>query len=239
MSNKLIKNETAVDRGKRIKFLRLKIAAMSGEVFAEHCQLSRGTITNWETGKGKTGLSEKGARQIVYAMQRIGIACTIAWLLNDDGDIPKIIDQSKLSRLHYPIAKNNPLNHVAESNYRQVESFLDEITFFKEKHTAHLLYTFEDESMEPIFHKNDCVGGPRFLPSQFKLLASNICIVLLQPDRLIVRKVRLEGAEMSLMSLYVINPEMMLEHPPMSCVPIDSIVALAPVTRVWRDLKNS
>lgn len=238
MSNKSIENAIAIERGKRVRFLRSYIAAMTGEEFAEYCGLARGTITNWETGKGKTGLTEKGAKQIVQAMQNIGIACTVIWLLHGIGDIPKILDQGKLSRLHYPMSEGSRSGRVCDSDFYDHEDFEEEVALFKKRYPEHLLYTLKDESMVPIYHAHDCVGGPRLLTNQFELVQSSICIILLQSDQCFVRRVRLEGPSSDTMSFYVVNAEMALEHPPLSRVPIESIVGLAPVTRVWRNIKN-
>jgi transcriptional regulator with XRE-family HTH domain len=238
MSNQSTKNTIAVERGKRVRFLRSYIAAMTGEEFAEYCGLARGTITNWERGKGKAGLTEKGAKQIVQVMGSIGIACTVAWLLDGKGDIPKITDQNKLSRLHYPMPSVSHSGRVSESGY-EYEHFLEEVALFKERYPAHLLYTFQDESMAPIYHTQDCVGGPKLLLNQFGLAQSRICIVLLQSNEFFVRRVRLEGLQPKAMSFYVVNAETALEHPPMSSVPIESIIALAPICRMWRNIEDS
>jgi transcriptional regulator with XRE-family HTH domain len=236
MSNKLAKSMIAAERGARVRFIRVRIVAMTGQDFARQCGLTRGTITNWETGKGKTGLTKKGATQIIQAINAIGIACSVEWLLHGAGIPPKIVDQNKLARLHYPSGYTNKLNHINEPSTYNSRGFGEEVALFKKRYPMHLLHTIQDESMAPLYHMNDCVGGPRLAPEQFKFAQSKICIILLQPDQILVRRVRVEGAQVETMSFYVLNAEAALEYPPLSHVPIASVIALAPITRLWRSI---
>jgi hypothetical protein len=172
-------------------------------------------------------------------MKAIGIACTSVWLLHGIGDAPKIIDQTKLSRLHYPIPEASQAGRVCDTSFHNDEDFIEEIALFKKRFPDHLLCTLPDESMAPIYHTHDCVGGPRLLPNQLGLVKSRLCIILLQSEKSFVRCVRLEGSQSEVMSFYVVNAEAALDHPPISRVPVEAIVALAPVTRVWRNMKHA
>jgi transcriptional regulator with XRE-family HTH domain len=238
MSNKLTKNLTALERGKRLKFLRESIVAMRGEKFAELCGVTRGTITNWETGKGKEGLTEKGAKQIVKCMQDIGIACSVSWLLHGIGAAPRIVDPSKLSRLYYSMELSDNQQNVCEPSLAENNSYLEEVALFKEKHLDSLLYTFQDESMVPIYRIGDCVGGVQLPFEKFKLAQGRLCIVRLKSGEEFVRRVKLECAPDAVLSFYVVHAESALKYPPLSQVPVESILALAPIIRMWRNFST-
>lgn len=233
MSNKLIKKDLKIERGQRLKFLR-DMTGMSGEKFAHHCGVARSTITGWETGAN--GLTERGARKVLEAMKKEGITCNILWLLHGVGMRPKITDQNKLSRLHYPDFKSEFEQSVQEPSLEEGMNYFEEIALFKKQYTDHLIYTLPDDSMSPIYQAYDCVGGYKLSHSQLELAQGKICIVLLKGEHApLVRRIKLEGASYDKISLYVINAEASLHYPPLYQMPMDAVIGVAPIIRMWRN----
>jgi transcriptional regulator with XRE-family HTH domain len=237
MSNKSDKIDVNIKRGQRVKFVR-NMVGMTGEQFAERCDVVRSTITGWERG-GENGLTEKGAKKIELAMEKEGISCSHLWLLHGIGSRPEIFDPSKLSRLYYPVLESNGNVAVKEPLIEASNgSFLEEIKFFEKHHPASFIYTLPDDSMLPIYQKHDCVGGLKLNYYQFELAQDKICIILLKSNPTpLLRRIKLEGHPFDSVSGYVINAEASVTCPPLYPTSIDNVIALVPVTRLWRKLE--
>jgi len=236
MSNKLNKNNIKTERAQRVKYVRelSKLTGMrSGEEFAKQCGIARSTLTGWESGTNC--LTEKGAKKIVIGLGAIGIICNNLWLLYGIGDTPKPRASNGLLGIEYPPVHETSSEKVCESLIKENEAYASEIAIFKQRYAEHLIYQLQDDSMLPLYQFKDCVGGRVIARSQLELTQGKICIVLLTSGELLVRRVKLDSTHLENISFYVINSEFSLDYPPMHQIPIEAIIALAPVIRLWRD----
>jgi DNA-binding transcriptional regulator YiaG len=220
--------EVAHLRGKRIKFVR-RITGMSMRQFAQYCHTGLTTLNGWENARN--GLTKNGARIIAESLQAQGISCSIDWLMEGKGELPKIVDQSRLLKLQYPTTLLPKVKQLREQNLGYLDENLQrEIRLFKELHPDHLLYSIADHSMEPLYHAQDIVGGIQWLGKNMEAVNQMDCIIACKEDLLMVRRVKL-GSMSDRFSLYAINPDATVEHPPLLNV---EIFSLAPIIRVWR-----
>lgn len=233
MSKKTIKSEVAVERGKRLRFLR-NITGMVTQTFGRLCGIGRTTVSSWE--QGINPLTERGAEKVVHAVRKEGIRCTTLWLLHGLGDAPRIIEQDKLSKLNYQILTPSETSSLQEEQMGYGGSDVEkEIELFKRDHPDHLVYRIKDDSMYPNYQENEWVGGVKLSPQAMDLAHGLDCIVQLKNDALLVRRIKIESLGALKLSLYAINAEVSVEHPPLRHMIASQIDALVPIIRVWRE----
>jgi DNA-binding transcriptional regulator YiaG len=233
MSNKLVKSEVALERGKRLRFVR-NITGMVTHTFGRLCGIGRTTVSSWE--QGINPLTERGAEKVVHAVRKEGIRCTTLWLLHGIGEAPKIVEQDKLSKLNYQTLTpvETPSLEEIQTSYKGSD-LEKEIELFKATYPEHLIYRIQDDSMQPIYREGEWVGGVRLSQEALDLAHGMDCIVQLKNGLLIVRRAKIESLGALKLSLYGINAEVSVEHPPMRHMIASQIVALAPIIRIWRD----
>ncbi len=236
MSNKVDNNVLKIERGKRLNYIR-SMVGMIGEKFASFCNISRTTLVRWEHGQDN-GLTEKGAQKIVKAIQSEGIDCAVIWLLHGIGMSPRIVNQNRLSRFSY--TKRNDLNILNVVNETTVietedENCNKEIQFFKHCYPNHLIFQLSDDSMFPIYQNGDFLGGIQLSAHQLSLANNKICIVLLRSNSYLIRKIKIFNDMHHKIGIYPINIEVVLEYNPILQLFAQDILALAPVTRLWRN----
>jgi transcriptional regulator with XRE-family HTH domain len=232
MSNNLNKNEVAIKRGERLRIVR-KITGMVTEPFSKLCGVGRTTISSWE--QGINSLTERGAAKVVRGVHEKGIRCTPLWLLHGVGDPPKIVDQDKLLELDYHrLVPQIPI-HLAEGmpSYKQTE-IEKEVELFKTTYSAQLIYRIQDYTMHPLYLPGDWVGGSSLSAEALDLAHDMDCIVQLKNGSLLVRRVKVESLGAVKLSLYGMNAETSVEHPPLRYLTASQITALAPIIRIWR-----
>jgi|GEM_PF-603033 len=232
MSTKLVKTEIAIERGKRLRFAR-GITGLRPQMFGFLCGIGRTTISTWE--QGLHPLTEKGADKVVRGLREEGIECTNLWLLHGIGDTPKIIDQHKLSKLNYEKLMPSFTSSVEEkSHYYDDRQFEQEIELFKSQYPKHIIYNIQDETMQPLYKVGDWIGGIELFPDQLEFAHGLDCIVRLRNGITLARRVKTSGIGGFKLSLYGINSEFIIEHPPLLYLPITQVQAIAPIVRLWR-----
>lgn len=220
----------AQERAHRLKFLR-KLARLSMKEFAERCNIGLTTINYWE--QGYSYITERGAKKVSQAMREEGIECSAIWLLSGLGAPPKITNPNKLSKINYhAIESASQIIQQENPNYSDVK-IKEELDLFQTIHPDNLFHRIDDESMMPLYCKGDIVAGKKLTGENMQLANRMDCIVEVEENKLIIRRVRIGHATNSF-DLYVINPESSLECPPLRGVKINS---LAPITRVWKSTK--
>ena len=78
------------ERGKRLRVVR-KMSGMTLSDLAQKFALGVSTIKYWECVKNQ-GLSSKGAKKIIKAMQTQGIQCSYMWLMYGVGLPPQFLE---------------------------------------------------------------------------------------------------------------------------------------------------
>jgi len=120
---------SAKARGKRLRLVR-KMSGLTLNELAEKHSLGVSTIKYWECAKNQ-GLSSKGAKKIITAMQSQGVQCSYMWLMHGIGLPPQFID------VH------------SHDNTKQV-SYIDQVTYEEEKSIAHEISLFCEKITDAI-----------------------------------------------------------------------------------------
>lgn len=226
-----IKNSAIQERAHRLKFLR-KMARLSMKEFAEHCNIGLTTINYWE--QGYSSITVRGAKKVSQAMLREGIECSPLWLLSGLGVQPKIINPSKLSKINYYSIDSAQQRIQEENSSYTDEKIKEELNLFQTIHPDNLFHHIDDESMSPLYCKGDIVAGKKLIGENMQLANRMDCIVEIEENKSIVRRVRTSSHSTNSFDLYVINSEASLEFSPLHNVKVRS---LAPITRIWKPVK--
>lgn len=207
---------SATARGSRLKFLR-QLADIKGEELAELIGVSRQTISYWENAK-LSSLSDKNAEKVIQAYNKIGIDCTIEWLLMGIGKMPSNYSAHK--------QVTNPPGYDLELAGADPTS--KEIELFCALHADSITAHVYDNSMQPVLEKGDRVGGV-WQPSY--QLVNNICIVIIENSIQIRLLKKLYGDNRAILT-YLNN-----DTEKMSTFELTDIYLprAAKVIRIWRD----
>lgn len=158
-------------RASRLKKLR-KMTGLSRKNFANKHSISEGTLQNWETARFG-GLSEKGAYVVIEALQKEGIFCNFEWLMYGIGTYT------------FPYC-NESIENVTtkQSNSKAVEK---ELQTFLSNHNDPASIIVTDDSMEPIFSKNQILAGKKRHLNEISSAINKYCIVELNDSTKLVR----------------------------------------------------
>lgn len=208
---------SAVLRGIRIKSIR-KTLKMSRKALGLKYDIPPGTIQNWEDGRFG-GLTEKGAKKMMYAFLQEGIACNLEWLM-------------------YGTSQNPLKQQNALSQQIEVETFpLDSVAIVRE---LECFYQFNrnavdaivaDDSMTPYFYPGDHVAGRRYFGKEIQRLMGQNCIVQTELGQVLVRKLQ-KGKIDNSYRLICCNPETMMQS-------LDNVKLFSAAPVIWIRRKNS
>ncbi len=161
--------------GNRVKSARM-LSGHSRQSFAKASEISMATLRAWEDPTpGRCGLTKKGAKRLVRALNGMGIFCTEEWLLAGSGPGPKIIHDS---------FEPDPDEVV---DWGEEESILKDIESFKKNNPDPIVAIVADGSMLPKFSYGDYVGGNKVYGDDIKSLIGTNCIVEITEKTLIRR----------------------------------------------------
>ena len=212
---------SAKERGKRLRLVR-KMSGLTLDELSSKYDLGISTIKYWECAKNQ-GLSSKGAKKIIMAMQNEGVQCSYMWLMHGVGLPPQFIDVHCSSS-----AKNTDIiEHVAFEEEKAIEL---EIALFCEKTDSAITLTTFDDSMEPFYFASDSVGGKRLFGKDLIKAAGKNCIVTTSNGQLLCRRVAC-GNEPNIFNLYCTNPNTLANPPHLYGI---ELVSAAPICRVWK-----
>jgi len=211
------------ERGKRLRLVR-KMSGLTLKELAEKYNLGVSTIKYWECATNQ-GLSSKGAKKIINAMQNQGIQCSYMWLMHGIGLPPQFLD------IHRHDSTNNPKS-TDQVVYEEEKSIAHEISLFCESIIDAITLTIFDDGMEPIYAMGDGVGGKRLYGEDITKTIGKNCIVETADKQLLCRRVA-QSSNAGNFNLYCINPHTLASPPHLYDV---TLVSAAPISRVWRRL---
>lgn len=183
---------SAKARGKRLRLVR-KMSGLTLNELAEKHNLGVSTIKYWECAKNQ-GLSSKGAKKIIAAMQTQGVQCSYMWLMHGIGLPPQFLDV----RFH---DSTKQVPYVDQATYEEEKSIAYEISLFCEKIADAITLTVFDDSMEPVYSIGDGVGGKRLYAADLAKSIGKSCIVETEDHQLLCRRVA-QGSDGSNFNLY-------------------------------------
>ena len=211
-------------RGKRLQLLR-HMTGLTMAQFAKKYQIGASTIGQWENGR-LNGLSEKGAKKISQLAEQDGIICRENWLLHGVGIPPWILSKDeKIAQLQKELLQLD-LQNVDEKTLIQME-----INRFRILLPNTITLQVQDDGMEPLYQKQDIVGGQSVYGSAIKAVLGKICIVQTTDNRLLLRKILPDEQHAGKFKLCCSNPNPSGIEPVLWQV---EIASAAVVTRLWR-----
>jgi len=216
-----INKSSAKERGKRLRLIR-KMSGLTLDDLSTRYSFGVSTIKYWECAKNQ-GLSSKGAKKIISAMQKEGVQCSYMWLMHGVGLPPQFID------LHFHKDLKENIN-IEQSAYEEEKSIEREISIYCENIINAIVLTIFDDGMEPFYFVNDGVGGRRLHGNELVKAIGKDCIVETVDNQMLCRRVA-EGNEVGKFNLYCINHSTHVISPNLYDV---KILSAAPISRIWK-----
>lgn len=168
--------DNPVSVGNRVKSARM-LTGHSRQAFAAVSNISMATLRAWEEPTtGRFGLTKKGAKRFIHALNEFGIYCTEDWLLCGHGHGPNIIQTSSEKKFD-----------ENEVTWGEEEAILKDINAFKKNNPDPIVAIVTDGSMLPLFSYGDYVGGCKVYEEDIKKLIGMNCIVKMQ-DKALMRR---------------------------------------------------
>lgn len=199
------------ERGRRIQFIRKHLLGLSREKFCERPNfVIPHTLKSWELAWG-SGLTEKGAGQIVERAKELGIYCTTAWLLYGIGR-----EATRLTR-------EIELSAAAE---KQVA--IELLAFREQPNTIDSIIA--DDAMIPFFYPGNYVGG--IIVEDIEMAINKDCIIVDNNNDIYVRILKY-GEEPGRYNLVSMN-----QHPNFAKKEIKNVLVKAVAPIVWLRRKN-
>lgn len=183
---------SARTRAERLRFLREKVLRVSRAEMEQMTTISEASIENWEYAR-YSGLTERGAKRIENASQKMGINCTAKWLLYGIGKGPDV---------HIWASANKPKDNVPELS--QEEIITEELQLFHRLNKHAIDFIIQDGSMLPFFQPGDYVAGIQHFDKDFGKAINQICIVKTMMGDISIRILK-AGTEQGYYSLHCTN----------------------------------
>lgn len=183
-------SNTPQEVGLRFKSAR-SLVPLSRKDFCDKHGLNRFTVQSWEIGRNFS--RSKNINAFCEALAKEGVFCTVEWLLEGVGAMPtKLKTRKTLELPRVKRARAPERNRVSEEEAR----IHAEISFFKKNQpegTEVLITQVADNLMEPFYSEGDFVGGPFVTGDAISKLAGTICLVALDEENFVVRRLMTEG----------------------------------------------
>ncbi|MGA2655608.1 MAG: helix-turn-helix transcriptional regulator [Gammaproteobacteria bacterium] len=174
--NDAAKTPLEIARAKRVLGLR-KMTGLSRREFAKRYGVAPGTLQHWEDIHGN-GLTEKGAKRLIKALQTSGIYCSCEWLMQGVGPGPRF-EHSHGTNMVLSINKEQELIYIEQ-----------ELTLFYQHYKEAIDCIVQDDGMWPQFKINDRVAGYRYYHDAIAQCLNQECIVMTTTGDLLVRELR-------------------------------------------------
>ena len=203
-------------RARRLHILR-EMTGLSRDKFQQRYGIARGTLQNWESARFG-GLTVKGAKTILIALQAEGIQADLQWLLHGIGPAPCITQASGITQT----------DHLIDMPEEFVKKIAEELITFRQHHSEEVIeYVVPDNSMEPLFGASNYVAGVRRYRDQIEQVVGLNCIVQTREHGTLLRHVK-QGEEINCYHLYCLNIHGQAVRP---CLYNVQLISAAPV--IW------
>lgn len=176
--------------GLRFKSVR-SLVPLNRKDFCDKHGLNRFTVQSWEIGRNFS--RGKNIAAFCEALAKEGIFCTPDWLLNGVGEAPAKLNTRKT--LSVPVATRAREGKRLQTSEEEAR-IQAEIAFFKSNQPAEfetVVAQVADNFMEPYHSQGDFVGGTLMKGDEIRSLIGKICLVALDEESFVVRRLRTEG----------------------------------------------
>lgn len=173
-----MENETenkASEKAKRLKNIRKKLD-LSRQQFAVKFNLTKSSVQNWEDGKF-SGLTVKGAIQLVQQLSRFNIMVTLDWLMKGRGT-PPIFPKN---------VKDGAEDGISSTEWSSRQTIQKELMHFHKLNKGCIDFILHDDALMPLLKRGDFVAGKRFFETDFSQALDRLCIVQLDSGETLAR----------------------------------------------------
>ena len=171
-----IENNIQSERAKRVRSLR-NLTGLARDAFQEKTSIPAASLQNWESSNSN-GLTKKGALRMLEACEKLGIYCSLEWLMFGTGQGPGY-------EKNLDLATQSEVNH--DFSIKQTALIEKELATFQQHYPLALHMIATDDSMNPMIEANDWVAGNPFNHYQLEKALNNSCIIRLPNAKLVVR----------------------------------------------------
>ncbi|MBR1733975.1 MAG: helix-turn-helix transcriptional regulator [Alphaproteobacteria bacterium] len=190
-SDSAIVHTVAQLKGRRLRMARALTGFSRQELF-EKIGIATSTIDTWESGRVE--LSQKSAERVCSALKKVGVACSIEWLLTGGGTPPRLMDtlektMTELGSFRYPDFSTNS-NSTSFYKLKKLPSLMDEsikreLSFFLTIHPGSIFHIVEKDFSNARFKRGDCVAGIE--ENVQSLIGKNVIAVLVDSSVILCR----------------------------------------------------
>lgn len=197
---KPISPDSAEERGKRIHYIRTALLRLSRNKFASRHRglLSASALQNWEDGR-HGGLTEKGAKKLIQALEKENIDCNLQWLLYGTGAAPfNLYNSGRFSLDLSDVAVS------AKPAATDEEAIEKELRFFKAVYGDTMDAIVRDNGLSPFLTIGDHVAGIRYTGREIDQAINQLCIIQTYEGLVLTRKLE-AGTKSGYYKLVCIN----------------------------------
>ena len=177
-------------KGRRLRMARALTGFSRQELF-EKIGIATSTIDTWESGRVE--LSQKSAERVCSALKKVGVSCSIEWLLTGGGSPPRIMDALEKTMIDvgsfkYPDADANESSLKDVYKLKKLPSLMDEkirreLSFFLNLHPGSLFHIVEKDFLNCRYKVGDCVAG---IEENVQSLIGKVIIAILSNSKTIL-----------------------------------------------------
>lgn len=189
---------SAEERAKRVRHIRDALR-LSRQKFADKYQIPPGSLQNWEDARFG-GLSEKGAKRLINALQTEGLDCRLEWLLYGIGNDPVAAPPA------------TPGSIIRSKTYFESDVIAQELSTFHQLNPNAVDLLVTDDAMLPAFLPGDYIAGRRYFGPEIHQAIGHPCIVHLDSNTVLFRQVEAGNAP-DLYTLRCTNAQTSAENP--------------------------
>ena len=171
----------AKERGERLRRLR-NLANVSRKILCDEANININTYIGYEVGR-YGGLTTKGSEKIIQYLCSKGVYCSLNWLMNGNGDTPRVVTNIKLNP-----DEDTPIPFADTTN--ETQKITDELQLFYEHYKNSVDYRIIDDGMFPVYEVGDVVAGVSYIGSSIDSIIGYDCIVQIEYGEMLVRNLR-------------------------------------------------
>lgn len=185
-----IVHTTAQLKGRRLRMTRA-LSGISRQELCEKMGITASIIDTWESGRVE--LTEKSAVFICATLKRMGVYCSVEWLLTGGDSPPRLMDELEKSMMDFTSSNMNVISsseNLVRANYKKIPSYLDEnvrreLSFFLNLHDKAIFHIVEKDFLNSKYKVGDCVAG---IESDIQKLIGKVIIGVLGDGKTIFGK---------------------------------------------------
>lgn len=148
-------------KGRRLRMARA-LTGLSRQDLHEKTGIATSTVDTWESGRVE--LTEKGASRVCESFQKLGIFCSVEWLLVGEGMPPHLMSETERFMLGFNNVSPPQKYEVIGRKTFAMPPFLDpsvkkELSFFMNLHEKAIFCIVKDKFLNSQYGIGDCVAG--------------------------------------------------------------------------------